>query len=233
MTALDLYILISPTVALLLALLVFTGITPRKMRAWIVVVVRFVRFHPQTIVVLVLLLVANLVIITMHSVGYSKVLGIVSSILAILILVFSLTRYSGKRVSSLHTNLLAVPAHKVHSISQLPSQSRIVTPPYGPWLEWMHIALATHQKSFAPIMVPSRERVEALERGVVDAILLWEHPSIEIAESIASGKVCLLPWSKEAVERVVKSFPTALRSSTLLPNTYPGQTAEIQGYAPF
>jgi hypothetical protein len=229
----DLYILVSQTVAILLTLLVFIGMTPQKMRTWIIAFVRFVRSHPQTIVVLLVLVISNLIIITMNSVGYVRILGIIGNILAGVILAFSIGRYSTRRVSSLHTNVLAVLTDRFDSISELPTQTRIVTPPYGPWLEWMHTALETYQKSFVPVVVPRIEQLEALKRGVVDAILLKEHPSMEMDNFVASGRICILPWSKDAVERVVKSFPSAVRPSILPPNTYHGQPAEIQGYAPF
>lgn len=231
MGAFNLYVIVSQAVALLLACLFYFGITPHRIQSLILKFVRFIRFHPQMIVMLLIIVIVNLGIITFKSVGLIRTLGVVSSCLAILILASAFGKYSIKSVASSHTQLLAIIGS--HGISELHKQAKIVTHPYGPWLQWMQTALDTYGISFVPILVPASELVIALEKGVVDAVLVRDHPSAPLEESIASGKVRLLPWGEEAIEAVTKAFPTATRPAVLPANTYLGQPEKIQGYAPY
>lgn len=233
METLDLYLVTSQSLAVLLALLFYFGITPRRIRSLIISLVRFSRFHPQIIVALLVIVIVNLVIVSFKSVGWVRILGVASSCLIIVVLASTLVRYSTKRVPSPYTQLLAVVAVGFHGISELSNKAKIVIQPYGPWEQWLETALETYQISFVPIIVPRPEWLIALERGVIDAVLIREHPSGAVGESIASGKVRLLPWSEQAIEAVTKAFPTATRPAVLPSNTYPGQAETIQGYAPY
>ena len=74
---------------------------------------------------------------------------------------------------------------------------------------------------------------EALEKGVVDAVLITKHPLDIMKVPIESGEVRLLPWSKSALEAVTRAFPTETRLTVLPLNTYDGQQEDIQGYASY
>jgi len=233
MGPLDLYVAISQTVAVLLTIFFFLGITRHRIQSLIVNFVRFIRFHPQIIVAVLLIVVANLIIISLKTIGWVRILGVASSCLIIIVLASTLARYSTKRVPSPYTQLLAVVAVRFHGISELPNKAKIVTKPYRPWEQWLETALGTYGISFVPIIVARPEWLIALERGAVDAVLIREHPSSDLGTSIASGKVRLLPWSEQAVEAVTKAFPTVTRPAVLPSNTYPGQAEAVQGYAPY
>jgi len=118
------------------------------------------------------------------------------------------------------------------TIGDLPNNAKIV-PPRVEELQWMETALvASGITSSQPIFVPSSEWLLALSTGVVDAVLVRQHPSVALQEAISSGEVRLLPWSVEAVEAVTEAYPATIVPAQLPANTYEGQTGYILGYAP-
>lgn len=98
-------------------------------------------------------------------------------------------------------------------------------------LNWVKMALGAYGISFASVSIAAPDFYPALERGVIDAVLLTKHPSPYLQNDIASGKVRLLPWSEQAVGAVTKTYPETM-FAVLPPNTYKGQTGSILGYAP-
>ena len=136
-------------------------------------------------------------------------------------------------MKSLHTHLLAVTDSRFHGIADLGHSLKIAVSISDSSPQWLQTALATYGISFVPILVPLSERFEALRRGVVDAILVTQHPSTHLKEHIVKDEIRLLPWSKPAIEAVTRAFPTSARVSVLPSNTYEGQYEEIQGYAPY
>lgn len=238
MEPLELYVIIISTISLLFSLLVYFGIYPRRIQSLVVSFVRFMRLHPQIIIVFFLILIlSNLFILGFKAGYFSGILtGVISGITGALtatLIGFLMRLTIGKKVTSTQTQLLAVMASRFHSVSDLRDGARIVTSSYGPSLQWLERALATYSKSFRPVLVAMPERFEALKRRVVDAVLVTKHPSTPLEGPIASGEVQLLPWSVEAVKAVTEAFPTATRLAVLPLNTYEGQSGEIHGYAPY
>jgi len=136
-------------------------------------------------------------------------------------------------VSSLHTRLIAVMAPSFQTIGDLPNSAKIVANYGVEELQWMETALvASGITSSWPVFIPSSEWFTALLTGVVDAVLVGEHPSVDLQEAISSGEVRLLPWSVAAVEAVTQAYPETTMSTYLPSNTYEGQSENILGYAP-
>lgn len=136
------------------------------------------------------------------------------------------------KVATTQTQLLAVMSSRFHSISDLRRGAKIAISEDQPLL-WMQTALATYNISFMPIMVPKSDLFKAISMGILDAVLIGDHPSQVLKEAISSGKVRLLPWSNLAIETLIRDFPTAVRPSVLPQDTYTGQSESIQGYSPY
>lgn len=134
-------------------------------------------------------------------------------------------------VDSLHTRLLAVKNESFQTVGDLPNSAKIVI--YGgEEIQWMETALiASGITSSAYTYVPPPEWLMALTTGVVDAVLVRQHPSVPLEEAISSGEVRLLPWSIQAVEAVTTAYPEETIPALLPPDTYGGQSESILGYA--
>ncbi len=131
------------------------------------------------------------------------------------------------------TQLLAMLSSKFHNIDALPEHAKIVVSPNSTSLVWLETALRSYGKSAIPVVIPKSEQLLALKQGVVDAVLLSDHPATQMKDSIESNEVHLLSWSENALNIVTKIFPSAIGKSALKPNTYKGQPKKLVGYAPY
>jgi hypothetical protein len=234
----ELYVIIISTLSLAFSLLVYFGIYPKRIRSLVISFVRFMRLHPQIIITIFLILIlVNLFILGFKAGYFSGILtGVISGITGALtatLISFLIRLTTGKKATSTHTQLLAVIAARFHSISELKDGAKIVPSTYGPSLQWLQTALAAYGISFGPVYVPTNELFMALKVGVVDAVLITNHPLDIMKASIKSGEIRLLPWSRSAQEAVTRAFPTETRLAVLPANTYDGQQGDIQGYAPY
>jgi len=128
----------------------------------------------------------------------------------------------------LHTHLWAVmgpfytPADLNHARICLSSD------PYG---EVAEAALGTYGIDYMRVYVPSSESFLALKTGVVDAVLVTEHPWDAVLADDFETEVRFLPWSQQAIEAVMEQF-SWVASAQLPANTYPWQIDPVPGYAP-
>ncbi len=238
MELIELYVIIISTISLLFSLLVYFGMHPGRIQSLVVSFVRFMRLHPQIIIATFLVLILVNLLIIGFKVGYfsrilTGVIGLITGLLIAILSNFVIQLTIGKRIVSIHTQLLAVMDPRFQSVTDLVDGAKIVTPTYGPALHWLQTALATYGKTFVPIVVANPEVCEALKRRVVDAVLVTKHPSVPLEALIGSGQIRLLHWSTEVVKAVTKAFPTATRLAVLPSDTYVGQPEDIQGYAPY
>jgi parallel beta-helix repeat protein len=99
--------------------------------------------------------------------------------------------------------------------------------------DFLTIALNTYGISFVPISMSPSEIAKGLDHGVIDGVLINNHPSSALTDMIESGDLKLLPWSNQAISAVVQAYPNELVPSYLPPNTYNGQSQPIPGYTVF
>jgi len=130
---------------------------------------------------------------------------------------------------SLNTHLLAVmPDSGYYDPADL-GGAKIGLPPSEDtvWDDWAETALATYGISYDSFSLAWNETYAALSSGVVDAVLVYDHPW----EYLPSGdEVRFLPWSSEAIDAVVEQFDAI--PAYLPADTYPWQTEAVLGYAP-
>lgn len=234
----ELYVIIISTLGLVFSLLVYFGMHPRRIQSLVASFVRFMRLHPPTIIATFLTLILINLLLIGFQVGYfSNILtGIIGGITGLLVAIlfnYLMRLTLRRRVNSTNTQLLAVMSSRFHSVADIVDGAKIATSTFGPSIEWLQTALAVDGISFVPVVVAAPELFLALERGVVDAVLVTKHPFSHLQKSISSAQVRFLPWSKQAVKEVTKVFPTATRLAVLPSNTYERQPEDIQGYAPY
>lgn len=100
----------------------------------------------------------------------------------------------------------------------------------GSDLNMLRVALDTYDIAYFTIFLPPNELLLALQRGVIDAALVTEHPWDVLEAEDFQTELRFLPWSTQAIEAVKKQFPGA--TATQLPaNTYPWQSESVPGYS--
>ncbi len=234
----ELYAIIIASLGFLFTLFTYFGMHPHRVQLLAVSFIKLMQRNPRMIVVVLFaLILANLIIIGLKIEHFSGILigtiGAITGALIVTLVEFLIHLTIGKIIASRDTQLLAVIALRFHGVSELPNEAKIVIASYGAPAQWLQTALDTYRLSFVPVLVPMPEVFEALRRGVVDAVLVRGHPLPALKETVESGIVRLLPWSKQAIEAVTRTFPATTRPSKLPVNTYRGQTEDIQGYAPY
>ena len=90
-------------------------------------------------------------------------------------------------------------------------------------------ALNIYNIECSTVAIPSQELWLALQREVVDAVLIANHPSSDLQAMIDSSGARILPWSSEAIQALIDQFPEV--AATVLPaNTYHNQDRDIMGF---
>ncbi|MFC1907216.1 hypothetical protein ACFLW8_03925, partial [Chloroflexota bacterium] len=113
--------------------------------------------------------------------------------------------------------------------------SKIAIYGYLPAKELLGVALAAYGISYTPVAIAVSHVLEALQQGAVDAVLITRHPAepfSNLYQEINQGELHLLPWSTQAIDRVVSAFPQEVTQSNLPADTYIGQIYPIQGFTP-
>ena len=130
---------------------------------------------------------------------------------------------------SLDTQLLAVMNNDIHSPADLNNAKLCLSG--TPYSDMAEVALDTYGIDYFKIMIPASDRFLALKKGIIDAVLVTEHPWDAVVADGFQTEVKFLPWSQQAIEAVTQQFSSV--ASTRLPSyTYPWQPYSIPGYAP-
>lgn len=134
---------------------------------------------------------------------------------------------------SLRTILLAVMNPSFQTIADLPASAAMIACNPMAYANYVMEALQTYGKTnVIPVELSASDPqvLGALQTGVIDALVVGDHPSSVLAEYISSGQVRLLSWSSESIAAVVQAHQSEITSSSLPAGTYPGQTQAIPGF---
>ena len=232
------YIVIISTIGFFLSVLTYFGMHPRRIQHFAINFARFMQSRPSILVVVLFAIPgANLILLFLRIEQLSGILvgitGAMTGTLIAVLILFVIRATVGKVVLSKNIQLLAVLASRFNDINELPDKAKVVTASFGPPAQWLEVAFEAYGMQFVPVVVAKSEILEGLRRGVIDAVLVGDHPSAVLKGPIESGMVRLLPWTNQAIEAVTRAFPTATRQARLPANTYEKQPNYIQGYAPY
>ncbi|MFW6104990.1 MAG: TAXI family TRAP transporter solute-binding subunit [Chloroflexota bacterium] len=90
-------------------------------------------------------------------------------------------------------------------------------------------ALGVYQVECGILSVPTGDIQLALDRGLISAAIIGNHPSSELQHIIDSLDARIIPWDEQAIQSLADQYSEV--AATVLPaNTYDGQDNEILGF---
>jgi len=100
--------------------------------------------------------------------------------------------------------------------------------------QYAETALSTYDITCTPVWMAESEIQEAMDRGIIDAVLVtspnpW--PTLENMIDSIYYKLNLLAWNDKAIQAVTDKFPE-MEAASLPAGTYTWQEYDLPGYAP-